>query len=236
MKIFNIYTFITLITAILLVSIPSWNVNSETKNDSLPYPAELYAMCFDGIDNDGDGFTDANDPQCPRCYDQVDNDGDSLVDKSDPDCPKKEDVRKNVATAQASTETVETQVIRTKSAVRTNTIKTKDLVKTDKLIRSKDSVRTTRVRQSMYAKNYRATDTESVNNYVSTDKYVGSVISKNQVQGKVGTDSYISTDNYSGANQSTQTDTYGGASADIGSDTYGGVDRGGDIEPYTGAI
>ena len=57
--------------------------------------------CRDGADNNGDGFADANDPQCLRfgveadvincaqldeCADQVDNDGDELIDDLDPDC------------------------------------------------------------------------------------------------------------------------------------------------------
>jgi len=59
--------------------------------------------CSDGIDTDGDGAADRNDPQCwgptgaespdgigrtptSACNDGVDNDGDGQVDRSDPDC------------------------------------------------------------------------------------------------------------------------------------------------------
>jgi hypothetical protein len=47
--------------------------------------------CTDGQDDDGDGFTDCEDPDCWRaeacqCTDEEDNDGDELVDCEDPDC------------------------------------------------------------------------------------------------------------------------------------------------------
>ncbi|HII71147.1 TPA: PKD domain-containing protein [Candidatus Woesearchaeota archaeon] len=54
--------------------------------------------CSDGLDNDGDGLVDMNDPGCsnpsdndeynylPQCADGVDNDGDGLVDLNDPGC------------------------------------------------------------------------------------------------------------------------------------------------------
>jgi len=53
--------------------------------------------CDDGIDNDGDGWTDADDPNCTpgdrengfgdsECNDNIDNDDDGLTDSSDPDC------------------------------------------------------------------------------------------------------------------------------------------------------
>ncbi len=50
----------------------------------------ILGACGDGIDNDGDGFTDAGDPGCvggrtvntenPACNDGIDNDGDGLSD------------------------------------------------------------------------------------------------------------------------------------------------------------
>jgi hypothetical protein len=54
-------------------------------------------QCSDGIDNDGDGRVDAEDPGCysvtdddespdPQCSDGIDNDGDGLVDTADPSC------------------------------------------------------------------------------------------------------------------------------------------------------
>lgn len=59
--------------------------------------------CADGIDNDGDGFTDQQDPQCygplgaespdgigrlptGACANGIDDDGDGLADRDDPDC------------------------------------------------------------------------------------------------------------------------------------------------------
>ena len=60
--------------------------------------------CIDGIDNDGDGYIDGNDPGCEasphhwdeaadavegyitQCSDGEDNDNDTLVDADDPGC------------------------------------------------------------------------------------------------------------------------------------------------------
>jgi hypothetical protein len=53
--------------------------------------------CEDGLDNDGDGWTDGDDPDClegtreieyswTACNDGRDNDGDGLVDSDDGDC------------------------------------------------------------------------------------------------------------------------------------------------------
>jgi hypothetical protein len=55
--------------------------------------------CMDGIDNDGDGWTDKYDPDCQSgtsievgfsktytCNDAADNDGDGMIDYKDPDC------------------------------------------------------------------------------------------------------------------------------------------------------
>jgi hypothetical protein len=47
--------------------------------------------CSDGIDNDGDGYTDMSDPFCIGseagfCSDGIDNDGDANIDTSDSDC------------------------------------------------------------------------------------------------------------------------------------------------------
>jgi DNA-binding beta-propeller fold protein YncE len=63
----------------------------------------LLHECMDGIDNDGDGLTDAEDVQCwsalgaespagvgrgpaGACADGIDNDGDGLTDREDPEC------------------------------------------------------------------------------------------------------------------------------------------------------
>jgi hypothetical protein len=69
-------------------------------------------QCSDGIDNDGDGKIDMDDPGClsgpkgsynpndddetdkpdkPQCSDGVDNDGDKTIDQSDPQCKNAED-------------------------------------------------------------------------------------------------------------------------------------------------
>ncbi|MDP6943793.1 MAG: hypothetical protein QF464_06545, partial [Myxococcota bacterium] len=63
--------------------------------DAVPgYPPEL-VPCADGIDNDGDGLTDAHDPACdsdtygewkPACDDGLDNDGDGQTDGDDDTC------------------------------------------------------------------------------------------------------------------------------------------------------
>ncbi len=63
----------------------------------------LTTGCADGLDNDGDGLTDRDDPQCfspyhaespggisrapvGTCADGIDNDGDGLTDRADPSC------------------------------------------------------------------------------------------------------------------------------------------------------
>lgn len=69
------------------VLVPS-TLFAELPSNEQPYPADLYAQCFDGIDNDGDGNIDLNDVDCPICNDGQDNDGDGLVDLADPDCPE----------------------------------------------------------------------------------------------------------------------------------------------------
>ena len=70
--------------------------HSSTNNDR-----ESGATCFDGIDNDGDGLSDCDDPDCSiygrcrrttdsedgrECFDGIDNDGDGLTDCEDNDC------------------------------------------------------------------------------------------------------------------------------------------------------
>ena len=59
--------------------------------DDKEVPAEV---CDDGIDNDGDGLVDCEDPDCagsPECIpeicdDALDNDGDGLTDCEDSEC------------------------------------------------------------------------------------------------------------------------------------------------------
>jgi hypothetical protein len=52
-------------------------------------------LCHDGLDNDGDGLADCDDPECgssascvpeASCHDDVDDDGDGLTDCEDLDC------------------------------------------------------------------------------------------------------------------------------------------------------
>lgn len=65
--------------------------------------SERGGECFDGIDNDNDGLSDCNDPDCliygrcrqiggneegRDCFDGIDNDNDGLSDCNDPDCIK----------------------------------------------------------------------------------------------------------------------------------------------------
>ena len=84
----------------------SWSCTGEV---SPPPPPEV--QCVDGLDNDGDGLIDINDPGCSspqdndesddnppppppvlaQCEDGVDNDGDSLVDLADPGCSSSSD-------------------------------------------------------------------------------------------------------------------------------------------------
>ena len=63
---------------------------------------KLPCSCGDGVDNDGDGLADADDPAClaidpnggeggaglVTCVDDLDNDGDGRIDEDDPDCPR----------------------------------------------------------------------------------------------------------------------------------------------------
>ena len=53
-------------------------------------------MCEDTVDNDEDGWTDADDPDqdglaevgvgATQCNDGADNDGDGAIDAADPEC------------------------------------------------------------------------------------------------------------------------------------------------------
>jgi probable HAF family extracellular repeat protein len=67
---------------------------SEAWRAVLP-PWPTLPQCMDGLDNDGDGHVDLDDPGCPSpyftpedppCQDGIDNDGDGLVDAADPQC------------------------------------------------------------------------------------------------------------------------------------------------------
>lgn len=71
---------------------------SSNVGPALTFDASTPA-CDDGVDNDGDGRIDANDPGCmqqisgfnevdtlPACDDAIDNDGDGTIDAKDPGC------------------------------------------------------------------------------------------------------------------------------------------------------
>jgi VWA domain-containing protein len=62
-------------------------------------PLSRVSECADGVDNDGDTKTDADDPECAagssteapdqqtdECTDELDNDEDGLIDGNDPEC------------------------------------------------------------------------------------------------------------------------------------------------------
>ena len=71
-----------------------------TQSSCVPVGGILFSLpgdfCHDGVDNDGDGHADADDPDCavagntfespPPCANGADDDGDGLVDALDPDC------------------------------------------------------------------------------------------------------------------------------------------------------
>jgi hypothetical protein len=71
-----------------------WRVYSETPPAS---SGSLNGQCDNGLDDDGDGFSDLDDPGCvdsidsfefepAACSDGFDGDGDGLIDLADPDC------------------------------------------------------------------------------------------------------------------------------------------------------
>jgi len=95
-----------------------WNLMSDVKGNPAPSDSLLSTLwntlggtlptyqCSDGIDNDGDGLVDLQDPGCSnagddnetddpfpttQCSDGIDNDGDGLIDLADPDCVNTQD-------------------------------------------------------------------------------------------------------------------------------------------------
>lgn len=70
--------------------------DSGATGDTGPEEGEPSDDCRDAIDNDGDGWVDGDDPDCPAgetggygsavCNDGVDNDADGLTDADDRDC------------------------------------------------------------------------------------------------------------------------------------------------------
>lgn len=75
------------------------SLNDDECPPSAPCEIPLTHTCNDGLDNDGNGLIDAEDPSCytpfmnegdlfpdAECADGVDNDGDGLIDALDPKC------------------------------------------------------------------------------------------------------------------------------------------------------
>jgi len=62
------------------------NTDFDDTNESA-YPG-ADELCFDGIDNDGDGFIDCDtaSDESQNCFDGIDNDGDGFIDCEDFDC------------------------------------------------------------------------------------------------------------------------------------------------------
>lgn len=206
-KYINIYTTIALFTAVLMVAVPSFQASSEIRDDSLPYPAELYAMCFDGIDNDGDGFIDANDPECPRCYDHVDNDGDTFVDKADPDCPAMQEVKDNLASVSQAVET------------KTKEVQKRNIVDTYK-ISVRNSVDTFSIGTSDQAVSRKNTRTISSRIRSGTNSYTGAEAGDNLTSTISAEISNLANINSSGTRNGT--DIYEGSRIKEGADTYRG--------------
>ena len=79
-----------------------WRCQANVANGGAHVKHESGRTCFDGVDNDGDGGVDCDDPDCrtdPRaklhcaktetgkeCFDGIDNDGDGRTDCQDIDC------------------------------------------------------------------------------------------------------------------------------------------------------
>ncbi len=78
-------------------------IDGRTEKPCVTAEVGLTYGCSDGIDNDGDGLVDAQDPQCltadsregpggigrirlTQCNDGIDNDGDGFLDAQDPGC------------------------------------------------------------------------------------------------------------------------------------------------------
>ena len=64
---------------------------AKNKHCAEGHGGENPGECSDGIDNDGDGFVDEDDPDCQQppqdeCTDGIDNDGDGATDGFDRDC------------------------------------------------------------------------------------------------------------------------------------------------------
>ena len=88
------------ITGPITYSYEKYSILPRTEADLVGYSTaseggSCETICDDGVDNDGDGLTDCDDPNCAGddacltdeiCDDGLDNDGDSYVDCDDFDC------------------------------------------------------------------------------------------------------------------------------------------------------
>jgi hypothetical protein len=74
----------------------AWGQQTSTINEIEPLPAAPIEICDNYTDDDGDGYTDCEDPGCAcylgpeddfaSCHNSVDDDNDGLVDCDDPGC------------------------------------------------------------------------------------------------------------------------------------------------------
>lgn len=87
------------VSADLTPVITRYSLNDSECPPGNPCAIPLTFTCNDGIDNDGNGLIDAEDPSCytpymnegeifpdAQCADGIDNDGDGLIDAQDPKC------------------------------------------------------------------------------------------------------------------------------------------------------
>ena len=88
------------ITGPITYSYEKYSILPRTEADLVGYSTaseggSCETICDDGVDNDGDGLTDCDDPNCAGddacltdeiCDDGLDNDGDSYIDCNDFDC------------------------------------------------------------------------------------------------------------------------------------------------------
>ena len=82
-----------------------WACGEDTSSNGSDGDATIRTACTDGVDNDGDGLVDLEDPGCDgpddedergslqtqACSDGADNDDDGLIDLDDPGCEDSSD-------------------------------------------------------------------------------------------------------------------------------------------------
>ncbi|MDX6588714.1 MAG: hypothetical protein QOI31_3187 [Solirubrobacterales bacterium] len=135
---------------VLVISFGLVSLSSQAVAGPPPLPG-----CADGVDNDGDGFTDAGDFDCsegqqgeydPTCKDGEDNDNDGFADLEDSDCanggPEPESAeciqaRADLAAAEANLETAEEKLKSAKKRLKN----AKESGKENKIKRAKAAVK-----------------------------------------------------------------------------------------------